>query len=667
MTQAITQIANYDALWQSLRTRRRTLARQRGLDAAAGRWWMRLRHVRRGLGKWQHVAQRVDALDSAIQILGDTQLDDRVAALREVFRRRHTTESHVIDGLAVLRELAWRTLGLKPYVVQLAGALAIHHGQIVQMATGEGKTLAATMAGTLLAWSKPSVHIVTANAYLAKRDARDMGRLYTRAGVTTGCVVPDDTRASRIAEYRKSVVYTTQKELVADWLRDQLKLDKGRDVTAERLAMVPSTISGRRRTEVLIPGLHAAIIDEADSVLIDQAATPLIITSDRGPSQTTDSYHRAAELAEALSRGRDYEIQQTWRRVKLTEEGKQRLAQTLTEGDRGTWRVVRRRHELVEQALGAVYCYQRGVHYELVDGRVTLIDEFTGRFLPDRQWQHGIHQAVETKEGLAATTRGDTAASLSFQRFFRFYPFLAGMTGTAVGARREFEQTYRIPVRVVPTNRPMCRKRFPLKVLKTSDQRWDAVVESVKQLHEQGRPVLIGTRSVEASQHLSDLFRAQGLSHQVLNAVNYEQEAQIVSQAGQLGAVTVATNMAGRGTDIKLGPGVAAIGGLHVILTERHEAGRIDEQLIGRAGRQGDPGSSQILCSLEDQLLANHCASLLRWVKLVCAGRVRSGCSRAATALFTVAQNRAERRASAARRAVLRRDDWLDQAVPSVL
>lgn len=666
MTQAITQIAHYDAFWQSLRTRRRTVRQQKGLDLVAGRWFLRLRHARRGLGKWIRMGKQIDALGQECSVLDDKELDDRLLAVREAFCRQHATEAHLLNTMAILREMAWRVLGQKPYVVQLAGALAIYHGQIVQMITGEGKTLAAVLATVPLAWSRPSVHIVTANGYLAERDAREMGPLYARAGVAVGHIVPTVTDSRhRMSEYRKSVVYTTQKELVADWLRDQLRLGSGRDVTAERLAVVPSTISGRRNIHVLIPGLHAVIVDEADAVLIDQATTPLIIASSRGSNQAAEIFTRAAELVRSLQRGTDYRVEPSLLRVKLTEQGKRQVVKMLTDADQGTWRAARRRHELVEQALGAIQCFRRGEQYELVDGRVMMIDQFTGRFMPDRQWQHGMHQALEAKEGLPVTEKGDTLASLSFQRFFRLYPFLAGMTGTAVGGRREFEQTYQVPVRLIPPNRPVYRSRWPRQIFTTAQHRWDAVLEAVGKLHGQGRPVLIGTRTVQASQHLSKKLEVHGFAHQVLNAVHHEQEAQIVAGAGQRGAITVATNLAGRGTDIKLGPGVAELGGLHVILTELHEARRIDEQLIGRAGRQGDPGSAQVFPSFEDDLVVKHCPGILNWAKLVYAHRPGVIRSVFAQGFFMLAQKRAERQAFTARKAVLRRDDWLDQAVPS--
>jgi len=664
----MTHIAQYDALWQTLQTRRRTVEQPRGLDAPAQRWNLRLSHARAGVRRWAKLARKIDTLDATTAAMSEPELDSRLAALHEVFRRRHANESHLIDALAALRELAHRTLGQKPYVVQLIGGLAIYHGQIAEMVTGEGKTLTAALPATLLAWSRPAVHVVTANEYLAARDAAAMAPLYRRAGVDVAAVLPSDTTKRRAEAYRKPLVYTTQKELVADWLRDQLRLSAGgggpveaRSAAVERLAPAP----GRARSQqVLLPGLHAAIVDEADAVLIDQAVTPLIIAAPRGASASAALYARAKQFAEALREDDDYRLEPRFRRVRLSDHGKRRVAALLTDTDAGEWRAPRRRHELVEQALGARHFYRRGEQYELADGRVVMIDEFTGRFTPDRQWQHGMQQAVEAKEGLEISGDGRPLASLSFQRFFRLYPFLAGMTGTAAHSRNEFEGTYRTPVRVVPTHRPVRREAWPARVYATSEQRWLAVADEVAKVHASGRPVLVGTRSVAASERLSALLSERGLPHQLLNAIHHEREAMIIAQAGRRTAITVATNMAGRGTDIVLGDGVAELGGLHVILSEWHEAARVDEQLVGRAGRQGDPGSSRLFASLEDELLIKFRPGLMRVLQRRYRNKVGPLNSRAAVLLLRNAQRHAERAAHFSRRMILERDDWIDRVMP---
>ena len=659
MTQAI---ANYDALWQSLQTRRRPVKHRRGLDELAAQWLMRSHHARWGLSRWKRLARRVDALDQHYSAMSDADLDQRVAEHRDTFVRRRIDDQRLVEAMAALRQVAHRQVGLKPYFVQLVAALAMYHGQIVEMKTGEGKTLTAALAVALLAWSRPGVHVVTANDYLAGRDAQSMGPIYQRAGVSCACVLPTHSPAERVGRYRHGIVYTTQKELVGDWLRDQIRLGGLRDAVTQRLASsdVEAPIPG-----VLVPGLHAVVVDEADAVLIDQAVTPLVISSARGTNQSPQIYRRAAMLAAKLVENEDYQVQMSRRRVQLTEAGRRRLAELITADDRGIWRAARRRRELVEQALAATHCYQCGEQYEIVEDRVTMVDQFTGRFKVDHQWQYGIQQAVEANEQLEITGDSRSLASMSFQRFFRHYPFLAGMTGTATGSRAEFERTYGVPVRVIATNRPVIRKSLSTQIFIDSDSRWRAVVDEVEQLHATGRPILIGTRSVAASTQLSQRLSDRGLPHQVLNAVHHEREAQIVAEAGVRAAITVATNMAGRGTDIKLGPGVAELGGLYVILTERHAAGRIDKQLQGRAGRQGDPGSSQIFVSLEDQLLAIHGPVVVKWARRLYAGRAGPTGSRLVKLAFALAQRRAQRRAFATRRAVARHDDWLDQAMPN--
>ena len=650
-------ISQYDALWQSIRIRRSTLERPVGLDATAARWYMRMRNRKNNVARWRELAERVELLNGEFGALSDGELDARTAGLREVFRRRKNKEGDLIAGLAAIRELAFRVLGQKPYVVQLMGALAMYHGQVVEMVTGEGKTLTATMPAILLAWSLPNVHVITANDYLAGRDAATMGPLYARAGLSCGAVLSTDETAKRAGVYRDSIIYTTQKELVADWLRDHIRMGPGKNAVTERL----TGDLFKTRAPVLIPGLHAVIIDEADAILIDQAVTPLIIATARSDNPNAHIYARASALADQM-RVEHYKSDSRARRVKLNEEGKRHLATLLKAEDKGPWLSLRRRHELVDHALTARVFYVRGVQYEIVEDRVVMIDEFTGRFQPDRHWQHGIHQSVEAKEGKPITGDGRSLASLSFQRFFRLYPFLAGMTGTAASAKAELEETYQVPVCAIPTNKELRRSALPDCCFATSEERWKAVAESVLKFHQVGRPVLIGTRSVAASQAIAELLTRMQLPHEVLNAINHEREASIISMAGQRGAITVATNMAGRGTDILLGQGVAELGGLHVILTERHEALRVDRQLIGRAGRQGDPGSSQIFYALDDELIVRHATRGL--TRLARAAARKSADASLAHWVSRRAQRRAERLAFEQRKSILKRDDWLDELVP---
>jgi preprotein translocase subunit SecA len=407
-------------------------------------------------------------------------------------------------------------------------------------------------------------------------------------------------------------------------------------------------------------GLHSAIVDEADSVLIDEAVTPLIISGEAPNPEQVEAFRQASALAGELEEGRHYRVNHRYREVDLTPAGKERLAE-LSHVLGGLWTGKRRREELVVQALTAREHYLLDKQYVVDKEKVVIVDEFTGRLMPDRTWRDGLHQAVEAKELLNVNPPKDTYARISFQRFFRLYRKLAGMTGTAAEARREFWQIYRLPVVVLPTNRPCVRRVLPDRVFATDSVKWEAVVEEIRRLHTADRPVLVGTRSVRASEHLAGLLAAEGLEHQVLNAVRHAEEAQIVARAGQAGGITVATNMAGRGTDIKLGSDVAERGGLHVLATERHEAGRIDRQLFGRSARQGDPGSAQAFVSLDDELPRRYTPHLRSAVAARYGSTGREVASRWAARLFDVAQRRAERLALRQRKAVLGTDQWLDE------
>ena len=609
-------------------------------------------------------ARIVDAMDGHYSALTEAALDEAIDQVRVPFARRRYNQQELRTALAVVREVAYRQSGEKPYVVQLMGALSLFHGQIVEMMTGEGKTLTAAVAATLLGWLRQPVHVVTVNDYLAARDASANGVIFGRCGLDAGAVVNETPQPQRVEIYMKPVVYTTQKELVADWLRDELRLGRASDpVSAHWLSSGPEQLSDKQANAVMVPGLAAVIVDEVDAVLIDEAVTPLIIAQPRGEDPQAQLYVQARKMAEQLSKGRDYQIERAERHVRLTGEGQEKIASMASPGGHAIWEASRRRRELIEQALVAEHCYHEGRQYKVVEDQVMIVDEYTGRYMPDRQWQHGLHQAVEAKHGLEVTADRDTLASLSFQRFFRQYDHLCGMTGTAADARVELETTYGLAVRIIPTNRPVRRRQLPQLICATTAAKWDAVVEQVQALHRQDRPVLIGTRSIEASELVSGLLNEHGLAHQVLNAVHHDAEAAIVAQAGQAGSITVATNMAGRGTDIKLGPGVAERGGLAVILTERHSARRIDRQLFGRAGRQGDPGSAQCILSIEDDLLlawAPKLAGLFRRMPVPASGQGRSWMGGA----FHWAQIRAQRQAHKARSRVVRHEDELDRALP---
>lgn len=631
----------------------------KGLDAAwhaAGGVAGRLVPRRR---QFLHRAARIVVMQKEFAGQTDARLRDAARGFRERFRRGRDTPEDLEQGFALVREVAVRQIGERPFPVQVAGALALEASCIVEMATGEGKTLAATMPAVVAGWRGRGCHVITVNDYLAGRDAEWMGPIYRFCGLSVAHVEQGMPPPERQRAYQADITYLTNKEVTADFLRDRLALGRARSLASVLLTKIVEG-RGTGTDRLLQRGLEFAIVDEADSVLIDEAVTPLIISGDAPNPEQTEAFQQAVTLAEQLEPSRHYRTSERYREVDLTATGKARLAD-LTGSLGGLWRGTRRAEELAVQALTAREFYLRDKQYVIQDDKVVIVDEFTGRLMPDRTWRDGLHQAIEAKEELTVNLPKDTYARISFQRFFRMYRKLSGMTGTAVEARREFWQIYNLPVVVIPTNRPCIRKVFPDRVFATETSKWEAIVEEIRRIHQTGRPLLVGTRSVRASEHLSQMLAGEGLDHQVLNAVRHAEEAQIVAGAGQAGRITVATNMAGRGTDIKLGAGIAELGGLQVIATERHEAGRIDRQLFGRCARQGDPGSAQAFVSLEDELPrrhAPHFGAALRRRYGRTDREISSGFTRR---VFDAGQRRAERLALRQRKGVLRTDGWLDE------
>jgi len=631
----------------------------KGLDAA---WDAAIGLTRRAMRRTQtflRAAQRVVAMEKDFSGLSDGKLREEAMLLRELFRRGRETPRDLDRAFALVREVAFRQLGERPFPVQVAGAMAIEAGCIVEMVTGEGKTLTATMPATIAGWRGRGCHVVTTNDYLAKRDAEWMGPVYSFCGLRTAHIAQQmDPRARRRA-YLADITYCTNKEVTADFLRDRLALGRLAGLPSALLAKITEG-AGSGTDRLVQRGLHYAIVDEADSVLIDEAVTPLIISGEAPNPEQVEAFSHAAQLAERLEPQRDYKINRRYREIDLTPAGKEKLAE-LARPLGGIWAGARRREELVTQALTARIFYLLEKQYVIHEGKVVIVDEFTGRLMPDREWRDGLHQAVAAKEDLRVEPPKDTYARVSFQRFFRLYRRLSGMTGTAAEARREFWGIYHLPVVVIPTNRPCIRRYDPDSVYATRQAKWAAIVRQIRQIHQTTRPILIGTRSVRASEHLSDLLKAEGLEHSVLNAVRHAEEAQIVAGAGQPGRITVATNMAGRGVDIKLGRGVAQRGGLAVIATERHEAGRIDRQLYGRAGRQGDPGSAKAIVCLEDELVRRYAPYLSSALRRRFGETDREISSVLTRRVFDIAQRRAERLALRQRKGVLTTDDWLDE------
>jgi preprotein translocase subunit SecA len=604
------------------------------------------------LTRLKEQAERIEKLEPEVHDLGATQFREKVGEMRDLARLNKLKDTALDYGMAVVREAAWRAVGKRPFPVQLMGALAMVDGMIAEMATGEGKTLTASLAASVWAWSGKPVHIITVNDYLVARDAELMGPVYEMLGLRVGHVVHESTVQDRIDHYRRNVIYCTSKELVADFLRDQISLGNLRTSTQTAVELMSQY---GPRSPLQLPGLFRVLVDEADSLLVDEAVTPLIISNSPDDEANARLYRAAHELASQLVVNRDFTIDWTVRSVDLTQRGQDHLDEIVEASvDSGFWRGRRRREELVTQACVALHCYTRDEQYLITeDQKVQIIDEFTGRIMADRSWRHGLHQAIEVKEGVPVTADKENLARLSFQRFFRQYPLMAGMTGTAWESAGELWQIYHRPVVRIPTNKPCIRKMLPTQFFDTMEEKWQAVIARVTELSEKGVPVLVGTRSVLSSQEVSGRLAKLGCPHRVLNATQTAQEANIVAEAGQSGKITVATNMAGRGTDILLGRDVAMMGGLHVISTEPATSARVDRQLFGRAARQGDPGAAQMFGSADDDLFLRHAARLrLHWRRI------------GADRLINLAQARAERLARFNRKQVLENDDWMDQAVP---
>lgn len=619
---------------------------------------------RRGsvLAELEKEAERIEAQALRWSDLSDHLLRQRMLDLRLRFRRGGRQQDDLLtEALAAIREVSDRQVGLRPYPVQLVGALALHRGLLAEMATGEGKTLTAGLAAVLAGWTKRPCHVITVNDYLVRRDEEWLKPLYQFCGVSVGYVTAGMKPPERKREYAADVTYTTSKEVLADFLRDRLQLGGMVDPTRRLIrAMLAPRAAGR--DSLVMRGLDTAIVDEADSILIDEAVTPLIISAPHKNEHLREASLIATKIISELDPEQDYEVDYRYREVNLTPRGVERLRESCAPYT-GLWRGSDRRVDLIRQALTAREFFLQGKQYVIDNGKVVIVDEFTGRPMPQRSWRQGLHQAVEAKEGLEVSDPTETIARLSFQRFFRLYRRLSGMTGTAREASEEFWQIYKLAVVRIPTNRPCIRAQWPERVFATEAGKYEAIASEVERLHNEGRPVLVGTRNVAASERLAALLEARALPYRLLNAVRHQEEANIVALAGQKYQITIATNMAGRGTDITLGSGVPEIGGLHVIATERHESGRVDRQLFGRSARQGDPGSAQAFVSVEDELLRRHLhPAILRQVQAAVRANLPAR-EKIAGAGFRLAQRNAQKAAYKQRSGVLRMDDWLDQAL----
>lgn len=533
----------------------------------------------REVKKLQKIADKIEALDEEMQKLSDEGLRVKTDEFKERLQKGESLDDLLPEAFAVCREAAWRTLGMKHYRVQLIGGMVLHQGRIAEMKTGEGKTLVATLPLYLNALTGEGVHLVTVNDYLATRDVEWMGKLYNFLGLTTGCIVHGLTSEQRREAYSADITYGTNNEFGFDYLRDNMVIYK-----EERV---------QRR-------LNFAVVDEVDSILIDEARTPLIISG--AGEKSTKFYNVADNFVKQLLAEKDYTIDEKANSVMLTEAGVEKAERAFGIDNYADAEHLELQH-YITQALKANYGMKIDKDYMVKDGQVIIVDEFTGRLMEGRRYSDGLHQAIEAKEGVKIERESKTLATITFQNYFRMYKKLSGMTGTALTEENEFREIYALDVIVVPTNKPVARLDKSDLIYKNTKGKYNAIIEDIIESNKKGQPVLVGTVSIEKSEYLSSLLKKRGVKHQVLNAKYHEQEAEIISHAGELGSVTIATNMAGRGTDIKLGEGVKEVGGLKIIGTERHESRRIDNQLRGRSGRQGDSGESAFYISLEDDLM----------------------------------------------------------------
>ncbi|BAM46800.1 preprotein translocase subunit SecA [Amphibacillus xylanus] len=533
----------------------------------------------RKLKELQEIVDQIEALEPEYEKLTDEQLVAKTDEFKQRYQAGETLDDLLVEAYAVVREGSKRVLNMRPYPVQLMGAIVLHGGDIAEMKTGEGKTLASTMPAYLNALTGEGVHIITVNEYLADRDAREMGELFRFLGLTVGLNVNSMNKTEKRAAYQADITYGTNNEFGFDYLRDNMVLYK------EQMVQRP---------------LNFAIIDEVDSILIDEARTPLIISGSARKSAAL--YQQANTFVRTLKKEVDYTYDVKTKGVQLSEEGITKAENFFNVDNLFDLNHVTLTHH-INQALKAHVSMHRDMDYVVKEGKVVIVDQFTGRLMEGRRYSDGLHQAIEAKEGLPIQNESMTLASITFQNYFRMYNKLAGMTGTAKTEEEEFRNIYNMNVFAIPTNKPVVRNDRPDLIYKTMEGKFNAVVADIKERNKKGQPVLVGTVAVETSELISKLLKKAGVKHNVLNAKNHFREAEIIENAGEKFAVTIATNMAGRGTDIKLGEGVKELGGLAVIGTERHESRRIDNQLRGRSGRQGDPGESQFYLSMEDDLM----------------------------------------------------------------
>jgi len=609
--------------------------------------------MRRRLNRWASLIPVIASFEDQLKALNEYELRKRSLSLRYRAKSQEPLDRILPEAFALVREAGRRTLNMRHFDVQLLGGIAMHHRSIAEMQTGEGKTLTATLPLYLAALSGKGAHLATVNDYLARRDADWMRPIYESLGMSVGVVETQMSQPQRRKAYACDITYGTAKEFGFDFLRDRLLLRRIGEGQADLLGgMLIGSPDGSSGDKPVQRAPYFVLVDEADSILIDEARTPLIISALPSEAQkiAVEAYKWSAEVAREFEEDVHYEYDHKKRTVELNADGR-RLVRTLVKPaamhSMGMFTI----YEYIERSVKVEREFFRDRQYVVNDGEIIIVDEFTGRLAEGRKWRAGLHQAVEAKEGVEVTVETGQAARVTVQDYFLLYPHVAGMTGTAMSSAAELRKIYKVRVVPIPTNRPAIRERLEDQVFGSSEAKWEAIAEEVTAIHASGRPVLIGTRSIDKSELLSKLLEARKIEHQVLNANHIAAEADIVANAGQRNKVTVSTNMAGRGTDIKLGEGVDELGGLHVICTEMHDSARIDRQLAGRCGRQGDPGSYRQYLALDDELLLGLGPEKAE--KLKTKGSSLIGQRSELARLFRLAQRRIERRHFRDRRALM--------------
>ena len=636
----------------------RARAASSGLDHVFHRYAGRVgSSIRHRSGRYAEKSEQIIGRNSHFAGKTDVELKEHALNLRRSLRVHGLQRDIIIDGFALVREVSRRTTGMQHFRTQVTAGLVMLDGAIAEMGTGEGKTLAVTLPAALVALAGIPVHVITVNDYLVHRDATDMAPIYNFLGLTVGEIVSTATAPARQKAYRSDITYCANNEIVFDYLRDRLAL--GDRASAAHLQFESMYGNRSRLQRLFLEGLRFAIVDEADSVLVDETRTPLILSAPGSDVDRREVVEQALIIEQGLESGEDFSIDRLRFAVELTPVGQDRVCALAANLD-GIWESTRLREQLVKQAIAARYVYLRDQHYVVREGKVLIVDQHTGRIMPGRTWSEGMHQFVEAKEDCELTPDPSTLARVSYQSFFRRYISLSGMTGTAREVAGELWSVYSLPVVTIEPRLPSRRAYLGATTLASLDEKWRSVVAAVATAHEKECPVLVGTSSVSTSEQVSALLTEAGLQHVVLNAKQDDQEAEIISHAGERGRITVATNMAGRGTDIRLGPGVVDLGGLHVILTEYHDAARIDRQLIGRCARQGDPGSHQVIASLEDPIFADT-----GYAPAVILASLLGACSPAIVRamgprVLRLAQRRVEREYSRMRQRLLKADDELN-------